>query len=104
MTSKMHITLTVSRLPYVCSVTISEAKVDISPLLLFLLLQSHTCEKQYSEIKTVLLLLCCPSLLISSTVSINTKTVAEMLVFPTMSHRSQCRKHQSQCRKLGRIK
>lgn len=35
MTLKMLITLTVSRLSYVCSVTISEAKVYMSPLLLF---------------------------------------------------------------------
>lgn len=35
MTLKMHTPLTVSRLSYVCSDTISEAKVYISSLLLF---------------------------------------------------------------------
>lgn len=43
--------LTVFRLPYVCSDTVSEAEVHMSPLLLFGCYRANKCEKQYSEIK-----------------------------------------------------
>lgn len=64
MTLEMQITLTVSRLSYVCSVTISDAKVYISPLLLFCCYRAIHGKKQYSERKTFVF---CSSLL-SSTV------------------------------------
>lgn len=63
-TLEMHITLTVSRLSYVCSVTISEAKVYISPLLLSCCYRAINGEKQYSERKTCVF----RSSLLSSTV------------------------------------
>lgn len=47
----MHVPRTVFRLAYVCSGTVSEAEVYISPLLLFGCYRAVNEKKQYSEIK-----------------------------------------------------